>query len=167
MQALAMGVPLERVTLIRNGVDVGRLPARPSAARASFRQSLGIAPETPLVGFVGRIDVEKGPDQFLQAAQVIHAEVPQARFVMVGTGHQYDKMQGLTRGAGAGRTYVHFAGLWPDTSQVYPGIDLLLQTSRIEGLPCRCSKRWRAGCPWWRLAWVACPRSSKKDAPAC
>jgi glycosyltransferase involved in cell wall biosynthesis len=30
---------------------------------------------------------------------------------------------------------VHFAGLWPDTSQVYPGLDLLVQTSRIEGLP--------------------------------
>ncbi len=133
MQALAMGVPLERVTLIRNGVDVERF--RPSeTARSAFRAALQVAPETPLVGFVGRLDVEKGPDQFLQAAQVIHAEAPHARFVMVGAGHQSDKMQAL---AGELRLdqVVHFAGLWPDTSQVYPGLDLLLQTSRIEGLP--------------------------------
>jgi glycosyltransferase involved in cell wall biosynthesis len=133
IQALAMGVPLERVSLIRNGVDVEFF--RPCAsAREAFRTTLAIAPETPLLGFVGRLDAEKGPDQFLQAAQVIHGEVPQARFVMVGTGHQYDKMQALAVGLGL-EGCVHFAGLWPDTSQVYPGLDMLLQTSRIEGLP--------------------------------
>jgi glycosyltransferase involved in cell wall biosynthesis len=128
-----MGVSLDRVSLIRNGVDVELF--KPCAtARDAFRSSLGIASDTPLVGFVGRIDVEKGPDQFLQAAQVIHAEVSQAHFVMVGTGHQYDRMQELTAELNL-ESCVHFAGLWPDTSQVYPGIDLLLQTSRIEGLP--------------------------------
>lgn len=133
IQALAMGVPLDRVTLIRNGVDVELF--RPSVvARESFRSTLGIGPETPLVGYVGRVDVEKGPDQFLQAAQVIHNEVPHAHFVMVGTGHQYDRMQGLTVELGL-QDVMHFAGLRPDTSQVYPGLDLLLQTSRIEGLP--------------------------------
>ncbi len=133
IQALAMGVSLDRVSLIRNGVDVELFKPSP-AARDGFRNVIGVAPETPLIGFVGRIDVEKGPDQFLQAAQVIHAEVPQAHFVLVGTGHQYDKMQGLTGELGLA-SCVHFAGLWPDTSQVYPGLDLLLQTSRIEGLP--------------------------------
>jgi glycosyltransferase involved in cell wall biosynthesis len=133
IQALAMGVPLDRVTLIRNGVDVERFCPSESA-RCAFRSSLDISAETPLVGFVGRIDAEKGPDQFLQAAQVVHAEVPDAHFVMVGTGHQYDRMVKLAGELGLGEV-VHFAGLWPDTSQVYPGIDLLLQTSRIEGLP--------------------------------
>jgi glycosyltransferase involved in cell wall biosynthesis len=133
MQALAMGVAPERVTLINNGVDLDVF--RPSErTRAAFRASLGVAPETPLVGFVGRIDVEKGPDQFLQAAQVIHDEAPQAHFVMVGTGHQYDRMQQMTADMGLSEV-MHFAGLWPDTSKVYPGIDLLLQTSRIEGMP--------------------------------
>jgi glycosyltransferase involved in cell wall biosynthesis len=133
IQALAMGVPLDRVSLIRNGVDVERF--RPcEEARNAFRATLGISPETPLIGFVGRIDVEKGPDQFLQAAQVIHGEIPHAQFVMVGTGHQYDRMVAL-RGELGLEEHVHFAGLWPDTSQVYPGLDLLLQTSRVEGLP--------------------------------
>jgi glycosyltransferase involved in cell wall biosynthesis len=133
MQALAMGVPLEKVSLIHNGVDVELF--RPSeTARAVFRASLGIEPEAPLVGFVGRIDLEKGPDQFLQAAQVIHSEFPGAHFAMVGAGHQYDKMHGLAAALGL-EGVVHFTGLQADTAQVYPGIDLLLQTSRIEGLP--------------------------------
>lgn len=145
MQALAMGVPLERVSLIRNGVDVDFFKPSP-AARDAFRASLRIAPETPLVGFVGRIDTEKGPDQFLQAAQVIHAEVPEAHFVLVGTGHQYDKMQALTVELGL-QEVVRFAGLWPDTSQVYPGMDLLLQTSRIEGLPLTLLEAMACGLP--------------------
>jgi glycosyltransferase involved in cell wall biosynthesis len=133
MQALAMGVMPERVSLIHNGVDLDVF--RPSErVRAAFRASLGIGAETPLVGFVGRIDVEKGPDQFLQAAQVIHAEAPHAHFVLVGTGHQYDRMQQMAAELGLAEA-THFAGLWPDTSKVYPGIDLLLQTSRIEGTP--------------------------------
>lgn len=133
MQALAMGVAPDQVTLINNGVDLDVY--RPSErARAAFRASLGVGPETPLVGYVGRIDVEKGPDQFLQAAQVIHAEAPQARFVMVGTGHQYDKMRQMTAELGLSDV-MHFAGLWSDTSKVYPGLDLLLLTSRIEGMP--------------------------------
>jgi glycosyltransferase involved in cell wall biosynthesis len=133
MQALAMGVSTDRVTLIYNGVDLDVF--RPSErARSAFRSSLGIAPETPLVGFVGRIDAEKGPDQFLQAAQVIHAEVPNAHFVLVGAGHQYDRMQQMTADLGLSEV-THFAGLWPDTAKVYPAIDLLLQTSRIEGTP--------------------------------
>lgn len=133
MQALAMGVTPERVSLIHNGVDLDVF--RPSErVRTAFRASLGIAAETPLVGFVGRIDVEKGPDQFLQAAQVIHAEAPDAHFVLVGAGHQFDRMQQMAAELGLAEV-THFAGLWPDTSKVYPAIDLLLQTSRIEGTP--------------------------------
>lgn len=150
MQALAMGVPLERVSLIRNGVDVDFYKPSP-AARDAFRASLGISPDVPLVGFVGRIDVEKGPDQFLQAAQIIRAEVPQAHFVLVGTGHQHDRMQGLAGELGL-QDVVHFAGLWPDTSQVYPGIDLLLHTSRIEGLPLSLLEAMACGLPVVALA---------------
>jgi glycosyltransferase involved in cell wall biosynthesis len=145
VQALAMGVLLDRVSLILNGVDVELY--RPSElARNAFRASLGVPDETPLVGYVGRIDVEKGPDQFLQAAQVIHAEIPHAQFVMVGNGHQYDKMRGLAQELGLGES-IHFAGLCPDTSQIYPGIDLLLQTSRIEGLPLSLLEAMACGLP--------------------
>jgi glycosyltransferase involved in cell wall biosynthesis len=133
MQALAMGVAPDKVTLINNGVDLDIY--RPSERlRAAFRASLGVGPQTPLIGFVGRIDVEKGPDQFLQAAQVIHAEAPHAHFVMVGTGHQHDRMRQMTAEMGLSDV-MHFAGLWADTSKVYPGLDLLLLTSRIEGMP--------------------------------
>ncbi len=145
IQALAMGVPLDRVTLIRNGVDVELFKPN-DAARAAFRASLGIAPETPLVGFVGRIDVEKGPDQFLQAAQVIHAEAPHAHFVMVGPATNMIKCRSWLQSWGS-QGVVHFAGLWPDTSQVYPGIDLLLQTSRIEGLPLSLLEAMACGLP--------------------
>jgi glycosyltransferase involved in cell wall biosynthesis len=128
-----MGVPPQRVTLIHNGVDLDVF--RPSErVRSAFRASLGLGAKTPLVGFVGRIDMEKGPDQFLQAAQVIHAEAPHARFALVGAGHQYDHMQELATSFGLSEV-THFVGLCPDTSKVYPGIDLLLQTSRIEGTP--------------------------------
>lgn len=131
MQALAMGVSPGRVTLIHNGADIERF--KPEGGGA-FRTALGVPPGVPLVGFVGRIDIEKGPDQFLQAAQVIHGEVPASQFAMVGAGTQYDRIAGTIAQLDMG-SYVHLAGLWEDTAQVYPALDLVLQTSRIEGMP--------------------------------
>jgi glycosyltransferase involved in cell wall biosynthesis len=145
IQALAMGVSPDRVTLIRNGVDLELFRPDPNAAEA-FRASIDAPPGAPLVGFVGRVDAEKGPDQFMQAAQVIHAEVPQAHFVMVGTGHQFDQMQQLSRELGLNGC-MHFAGVWADTSKVYPALDLVLQTSRIEGTPLSLLEAMACGLP--------------------
>lgn len=131
MQALAMGVPPDRVTLISNGADLERF--KPTGGE-TFRQSLNLPTGAPLIGFVGRLDVEKGPDQFLQAAQYIHREVPQAHFVMVGAGTQYDRIAEERQNLQLEQV-VHLAGLWTDTSKVFPALDLLLHTSRIEGMP--------------------------------
>src|SRR3954452_15320349 len=83
-QALAAGVSTEAVTLIPNGVDTDRFT--PQRSGAAFRKAIGVPLEATLVGFVGRLALEKGPDKFVQAASRIHRHRPDVHFVLVGEG---------------------------------------------------------------------------------
>jgi len=132
MEALACGVPRSKVTLIRNGVDLNRFTPRPHGEE--FRQAAGIPLDVPLVGLIGRLSWEKGPDQFVQAAAVVHKERPDVHFVLVGEGPMAEELEELVRDLGLAQR-VHLPGLWADTAVVYPALDILAQTSRSEGMP--------------------------------
>jgi glycosyltransferase involved in cell wall biosynthesis len=50
----------------------------------SIRSELGIAPETPVIGFVARLDPWKGLDVFLEAAARVSLRFPDAVFLVAG-----------------------------------------------------------------------------------
>jgi len=50
----------------------------------AIRSELGIAPETPVVGFVARLDPWKGLDVFLEAAARVSLRFPDAVFLVAG-----------------------------------------------------------------------------------
>jgi glycosyltransferase involved in cell wall biosynthesis len=132
VQALALGVPEERLTLIPNGVDTKVYNPRRSGER--FRRSVGIPLDVPLVGFVGRFAPEKGPDQFIQAAEHIHKHRKDVHFVLVGEGPMEFELKKMIQDKGlAGATTM--PGLLADTHEIYPALDVFVQTSRVEGMP--------------------------------
>lgn len=131
-QALAMGVHVDQLTLIPNGVDLEQF--RPVAREGALRAELGVPPGAPLVGFVGRLDPEKGPDMFLRAMAHVRHQRPDAHFVMVGDGMLADGLPGLAKQLGLGGR-LHLAGRRELTAALYAELDLLAQTSRSEGMP--------------------------------
>lgn len=131
-QALASGIPADSITVIPNGVDTQRFT--PQRSGAAFREAIGVPPETPLVGFVGRLAWEKGPDKFLQVAERIRRHRPDVCFAMVGEGPMESELRDTIRQLGL-QDCVHLAGMRHDTENVYPAFDLLLQTSRSEAMP--------------------------------
>lgn len=143
-QALATGLPIDKLSLIRNGVDVDRFS--PNRNGATFRASLGLGPDTLLVGFVGRLAKEKGPDKFVQVASRIRQRFPDAHFVMVGDGPAEDDIRALIAETGMeGR--LHLAGMRRDVENVYPALDLLIQTSRSEAMPLALLEAMASGVP--------------------
>jgi glycosyltransferase involved in cell wall biosynthesis len=85
------GIPLDRIDVVHNGVY-----ARPtvSAYRGEHPQ------QGPLVLFLGRVTYQKGPDYFVEAAAKVLQKVPNARFVMAGSGDMLPRMQARVRELG-------------------------------------------------------------------
>jgi phosphatidylinositol alpha 1,6-mannosyltransferase len=66
------------------GVDTGIF--NPDRRDLAFRQSLGIDPATPVVGYLGRLVLEKGLDVFAAAIGELRARGTAHRIMMVGDG---------------------------------------------------------------------------------
>ena len=130
IQALAMGVSPERVTHIRNGIDTTAFTPEHSATK--FLKSINVPPGTPLVGFVGRLELEKGPDLFVRVANYVHQLRPDIHFVIAGEGAMLKQLQNMCAQLGL-KQHVHFVGWWNNTANIYPALDLLVHTSRSDG----------------------------------
>lgn len=76
------GVPFDRIDVVHNG-------AYPRTTVNAYR-----ADDTrPTVLFLGRITFQKGPDYFVEAAAKVLEQVPEAHFVMAGSGDMLPRLQ--------------------------------------------------------------------------
>ncbi|CAI5959060.1 unnamed protein product [Closterium sp. NIES-65] len=136
---------------VTNGVDVvdwnpatdKHIPSQYTAAdmagkaacKAALQQELGlpVRPDVPLIGFIGRLDWQKGPD-------VIQAGVPElmtddVQFIMLGSGDaEYESWMAWAEGEYRDkfRGWVGFSV--PVAHRMTAGCDILLMPSRFE--PC-------------------------------
>ncbi len=125
---LSAGFAANRLTRIANGVDTRPFLAHTPAGRSQQTAS-------PLiVGFVGRLSPEKGPDLFLQAAARVLKELPSIRFQLIGDGPDRSSLEQLAQTLGI-QDQVAFLGRKDSMPGVYASLDLLVSSSRQEGLP--------------------------------
>jgi glycosyltransferase involved in cell wall biosynthesis len=92
------GVPLDRFSLIPHGVDPDLFDYRPEGGLAA-RQKLGLAPDVPLLTFVGKLDYIPNVRAVEYIAELIAPAVwqlhPQARFAIIGQGAEALPQYGL------------------------------------------------------------------------
>ncbi|HHN68247.1 MAG TPA: glycosyltransferase, partial [Thermopetrobacter sp.] len=126
------GLSPERFRVIYNGVDFTTPPAHPAAARIAALRAAG----AQLVGFCGRFDAEgqKDPLRWLETAARIHAVKPHARFVMIGDGPRLATAKKRAARLGIAGA-VTFTGYVDDPRPLLAELDVLMLTSRYEGLP--------------------------------
>ena len=131
-QALSLGVPPSKLKFIANGVDTKVFHP---AARTNYLHSLlGLPPQTPLIGFVGRLAPEKGPDVFVHIASLVHKQLETCHFVLVGEGPMRKKLEDDINNLGLSDC-VHLAGLQSDMPKIYASLDLTVSTSYSESMP--------------------------------
>ena len=131
-QALTLGVPSTKLRFIPNGIDTKIFHP---AAKSNYLHSLiNIPPEAPLVGFIGRLSPEKGPEMFVRVAQLAHKRLKNCHFILVGEGPMRGELQNEIDEYDLAN-HVHIVGLQRDMTKIYPCLDLLVSTSYSEAMP--------------------------------
>lgn len=148
-QALAMGVPPDRVDLVRNGVDINIYA--PVRINNNFRKSINVPQDALLVGFVGRLEHEKGPDLFLRAMDYVHQKRPDVHFVIVGEGFMHPQLEEMCKRMRLEK-HVHFTSWCDNPADIYPSLDILAHTSRSDGTSLVLLEAMACGCPTVGLA---------------
>jgi lipopolysaccharide/colanic/teichoic acid biosynthesis glycosyltransferase len=140
--ALAEGLcPPEKIKVLCggsiNGVDAEDRfnPARVRAvARGHLRERLGIGPEDPVIGYVGRVVRDKGVVELVAAWQALRHEYPALHLLVVGPIEPQDPVppdvECLLRTAAG----CHLAGQVDDPAPYYAAMDLVALPSYREGL---------------------------------
>ena len=88
--------PLDKISVVHNGVY-----ARETVeAYTEQRTSTG-----PVVLFLGRVTFQKGPEYFVQAAARVLEQVPDAVFIMAGSGDMLPRMKALVEDLGIAESF--------------------------------------------------------------
>ena len=96
------GVPAEKIHVIYNGLDLGRVSVAQDWQRATACASFGLPAERRFVTIVANLKTVKDHATFLRAAQKVRAAVPDAAFVLAGEGELRDELQAQAKQLGIG-----------------------------------------------------------------
>jgi glycosyltransferase involved in cell wall biosynthesis len=135
------GVAPDRIHFIRNGIDL-----RPFTDATPSLRPLA-EPEGLLIGWVGRLTYDKGPDVFLRAIAKIRPHFPNTHYILVGEGPFRPELERLILDLSLGDV-VHLLGQRQDMPAVYASCDLMVSSSRQEGLPMAILEGMAAALPW-------------------
>jgi glycosyltransferase involved in cell wall biosynthesis len=98
--------------------------------RGELRRRLGLAPDVPLVGIIGRLVPIKDVVTLFEAV----ARLPEVHLAVVGDGELRESLQARVARMGLAHR-VHFTGWITDVASVMSDVDVVALTSRNEGTP--------------------------------
>jgi len=142
------GVPERRIAVIPKGIDAAEFRYDP-ALRAAARARLGIAPDVPVIGAVGRLEPGKRFDRLIRAV----AQVPGAVVLLVGDGSARTALQRLAVIEGVADRVV-FAGAVGHVREMLCAMDVFASPSDHESFGLAVLEALAAGLP---ALYAACP----------
>ncbi len=136
-RAAALGVaPSRKIWVLgegsSNGVDLERfLPGE-----SDMRERLGMEPDAPVIGFVGRLTRDKGVPELIEAFEAVLGALPDARLLLVGWFDEAeDALDRMLRVRIERHARIHYTGFQGDTAPYYRAMDVLVLPTWREGFP--------------------------------
>jgi len=146
-EGIARGIfPPEKCRVIRSGIDLARFRAAGSR-RGELRRELNLGPQDPLVGMIACLKPQKAPGDFVDVARRVLASDARATFVLAGDGALRSEVEARIAAIPNGPERIRLLGWRRDTDRVVADLDVLLLTSRWEGLPRVLPEAMAAGLP--------------------
>jgi len=144
------GVRPGKVTVIPNGVDTGEL-GFDSAARGRVRAQFGIAPDTYVIGALGRLDPNKRVDLTMEAAAPMLGE--RCKILVIGRGEDQARLEAAAQRLGV-TEHVIFGGYQSDTTAMLAAFDLYVAASVQETFGLSVLEALASGLP---VLYTTCP----------
>jgi glycosyltransferase involved in cell wall biosynthesis len=119
-------------SVVLEGVELR--PFREATRKPELLTSLGIPAGAPLVGMVACFKPQKDPLTFIEAAAKVHAEIPDARFLLIGAGELRPRIEARIAELGLSQIVV-LAGWRTDVPELFKLMSVSVLTSLWEGLP--------------------------------
>lgn len=131
------------IRVIRTGIDTARF--RPRGIRAAVAAEFGLDPARPVVGWLGRLEPQKAPLDYLAALRIAAPLHPAAQFVIAGEGSLQGAVeQQLASGGLPGN--VRLLPWQNDPAHAFQAMDIFAMSSLWEGLPLTLLEAMACGC---------------------
>jgi glycosyltransferase involved in cell wall biosynthesis len=140
----------ERLVVIQPGVELDQLLElpRPRLAPSPLRVELGARDTDVVVGVLGRLAAVKRPCLALDVFELLAARHVGLQLAFVGDGSERGAVERRIQALPADlRRRAHLLGARTDVPAVLAGLDVLLLTSRAEGMPVSLIEGAAAGLP--------------------
>ncbi len=130
---MARGVSGKKIAVVYNGIALDACDR--ALARPGVREEWGLEKDAPVAGMVGRLVDWKGPDRFLEAAALVAARMPRARFMLVGDAifgeaGYVERLKQMAARLGLEESVV-FTGFREDAQRIMAGLDVLVHASLL------------------------------------
>jgi glycosyltransferase involved in cell wall biosynthesis len=112
------------------GIELERF--NPNHNTRESKRKIGLDPDVPVVGFVGRLTPQKGLTYLIKAAQRVIAEYGPVIFLLIGDGPLDQELRQQVDDLNL-RSYFHFAGFQQEVNTYMEAMDIGVMPSLWEG----------------------------------
>jgi glycosyltransferase involved in cell wall biosynthesis len=137
--------PESKFAVIRLGLDLEQRTAAPPDARERVRAELGVAPESFVVAWLGRMTEIKRVQDLLHVFADVRGRGVDAVLALVGDGPDRADLERLASELGVADS-VRFTGFRADVGSIYLASDVVALSSANEGTPVSLIEALAAGC---------------------
>ncbi|MFI3321527.1 MAG: glycosyltransferase family 4 protein [Rikenellaceae bacterium] len=134
-RVIAVSHLTENIVVNKYGIDASKVRAVHNAVQFATKEEEEIKRgiDDKIVTFLGRITFQKGPEYFVEAAAKVLKRVPEARFVMAGSGDMLNKIIRRVARLGISDRF-HFTGFLKgdDVHKMYSLSDVYIMPSVSE-----------------------------------
>lgn len=122
------------VSSLSNAIDTMEIDNFKCSDIEKLKRELGIDSNKVILGYIGRLDDQKGVIPFLEAVAKKKDYFKDCQFLMVGNGSQEDEVKMLIEKYNLKDLFI-LTGYQADTYKFYSLMDLFFLPSKYEGLP--------------------------------
>jgi glycosyltransferase involved in cell wall biosynthesis len=142
-----LGYATELLEVIPNGFDLEQAKPNPTAA-LSLREELGVPADAILIGIAARFHPHKDHCNFVQAAALLHKQLPEVHFLLCGLDvtWQNPQLAEWIHAAGIGDC-CHLLGVRQDMPRLFAGMDIATNASCSEAFPLAVGEAMACGTP--------------------